>query len=304
MVRYEHFHGLRTNDMPWSGMLDGVAEKYSGNLKTLLLCLDQSPHRRIPYREPRQLQAWQDKITKTCFPSCFELSLKLHCRVVNSREIWSRHFIDGIGFLMKSLKAFKRRTNSDIHEFLNTQAKQTHQRCSKRYEVASLFGVKCSHNIIPSNQRIQLVIVESQGNPNWDKPQRKLPHQPSEEPEITGRMKWGFPEHASGATLTCNHSSGGQLRCSSCCTWDLSTTLVAYGIWYMYKLSASILLFHGWFGGMPSYGHLWPYSLSKGDKMGQGWAPQAHRQAHRWNGVGLRCTTVPLMRPSESQCET
>ena len=26
--------------MPWSGMLDGVAEKYNGNLKTLLLFLD------------------------------------------------------------------------------------------------------------------------------------------------------------------------------------------------------------------------------------------------------------------------
>lgn len=27
----------KTNDMPWSGMLDGMAEKYNGNLKTLLL---------------------------------------------------------------------------------------------------------------------------------------------------------------------------------------------------------------------------------------------------------------------------
>lgn len=26
--------------MPWSGMLDGMAEKYNGNLKTLLLFLD------------------------------------------------------------------------------------------------------------------------------------------------------------------------------------------------------------------------------------------------------------------------
>ena len=219
---------------------------------------------------------------------------------------------------MKSLKAFKRRTNIDIHEFLNTQAKQTHQRCSKRYEVASLFGVKCSHNIIPSNQRIQLVIVESQGNPNWDKPQRKLPHQPSEEPEITGRMKWGFPEHASGATLTCNHSSGGQLRCSSCCTWDLSTTLVAYGIWYsMYKLSASICINSvvSWLVWRNAI--LWPsmalLTVQEGpngmNRAESGWssilwAPQAHRQAHRWNGVGLRCTTVPLMRPSESQYET
>lgn len=34
----------KTNEMPWSGMLDGVAEKYNGNLKTVLLllvfCLD------------------------------------------------------------------------------------------------------------------------------------------------------------------------------------------------------------------------------------------------------------------------
>ena len=34
--------------MPWSGMLDGVAEKYNGNLKTLLLCLGQSPQDSIP----------------------------------------------------------------------------------------------------------------------------------------------------------------------------------------------------------------------------------------------------------------
>ena len=27
----------RSNDMPWSGLLDGMAEKYNGNLKTLLL---------------------------------------------------------------------------------------------------------------------------------------------------------------------------------------------------------------------------------------------------------------------------
>lgn len=40
-----------TNDMPWSGMLDGVAEKYNGNLKTLLL-FSRARFRRDPDMQP------------------------------------------------------------------------------------------------------------------------------------------------------------------------------------------------------------------------------------------------------------
>eukprot|EP00434_Breviolum_minutum_P016505 symbB.v1.2.014548.t1/scaffold1066.1/size140347/12 len=41
----------KTNDMPWSGMLDGVAEKYNGNLKTLLL-FSRARFRRDPEMPP------------------------------------------------------------------------------------------------------------------------------------------------------------------------------------------------------------------------------------------------------------